>query len=161
MSRFHRLLAGLAILTTCACTPSGSDEGAAGGDESSSGGGGEQHEKELAALRAKHGFSEEEDDQLWSAINDVVAAKPLDNPMMGGEGLKMYRDMQARGGDEKKAADEILKGFEEQEKQGLAAAREKYGAAGVDLLAKRSAELSQLQADLMKQMMGQMQEPPK
>lgn len=117
---------------------------------------GQKYEKEITALRSKHGFTEQEDDRLWSAITEVTGAKVLDNPMMG-DGFKMYRDMQAKGGEAKKAADEILKGFEDQEKEGLAAAREKYGDACVDLLSKRSRELSQLQADMMKELTGQME----
>ena len=61
------------------------------------------------------------------------------------------------GGEEKKAADEILKGLEEQEKQGLAEARARYGDVCVDVLAKRVKELGQFQLDSMKQLTGQME----
>jgi len=121
---------------------------------------GERYEKELTALRAKHGFTEAEDDRLWSAVSDVLAAKVLDNPGME-DGLKAYREMQARGGEEKKAADEILKGFEDQEKQGLAEARTKYGDACVAILSKRSRELGQLQLDFVKLIAGQQEPEPR
>jgi hypothetical protein len=115
---------------------------------------GEKHAKELSALRSKHGFTEDEDERLWSAISDVVAAKVLDNPMMA-DSFKSFREMQAKGGEEKKMADELLKGMEDQEKEGLAEARKKYGDACVDLLSKRAKELGQLQTDLMKEITAQ------
>ena len=115
---------------------------------------GEKNQKEVDALRAKHGFAEEEDDRLWSAISEIVAAKATDNPLMA-DSLKSFREMQARGGDDKKAADELMQHLEDQEKQGLAEARSKYGAPCVDLLSKRSRELAQFQADSIRVMNGQ------
>ena len=116
---------------------------------------GEKYQKELSALRAKHGFREEEDNRLASAISDVVAAKVLDNPLLG-DTAKVYRDLQAKGGEEKKAADEILKNMEDQEKEALAAARKEYGDACVDVLSKRVKELGQFQMDLAKEMAAQL-----
>jgi hypothetical protein len=116
---------------------------------------GEKYEKELRTLRAKHGFTEDEDDRLWSAITEVVAAKVLDNPFME-DSFKSFREMQAKGGEEKKAADELLKNLEDQEKQGLAEARKKYGDACVDVLSKRVKDLGQFQVDSMNEFAGQL-----
>jgi hypothetical protein len=71
------------------------------------------------------------------------------------ESLKSLREMEAKGGEEKKAADEILKNYEDQEKQGIAAARTRYGDECVDVLSKRVKELGQLQLDIMNQLAGQ------
>lgn len=116
---------------------------------------GEKYEKELAALRAKHGFAEAEDDRLWSAVSDVISAKASDSPMLA-DSLKAYREMQARGGEEKKSADEFLKGLEDEEKKGLTEARRKYGDACVDVLSRRARELGQFQMDSIREMTGQM-----
>jgi hypothetical protein len=101
----------------------------------------ERYESETAALRKKHGFSEGEDDRLWSAIADVVAAKASDHAFIEAS-VKEFRVMQQRGGAEKDAADEFFKSMEEGEKQGLDEARRKYGERCVDILSKRSKDLS-------------------
>jgi hypothetical protein len=115
---------------------------------------GEKYARELDTLRARHGFTEDEDSRLSAAIEAVVAARVLDNPLLA-DTVKVYREMQAKGGEEKKAADEILKSMEDQEKQALAEARATYGDACVDVLSKRVKEVGQLQIDLWKEVTGQ------
>ena len=117
---------------------------------------GQKYEKELNALRAKYGFTEDEDNRLSSAIMEVVNARVLENPLLG-DTVKSYRDLQAKGGEEKKAADEMLKGLADQEKQALAAARATYGDACVDVLSKRVKDLAQFQMDLMKELTAQLE----
>lgn len=121
---------------------------------------GQQFEKTLEDLRAKHGFTQDEDDRLWSAIGDVVAARPMENPALA-EGLKSYREMQAKGGEEKKVADEMLKSFEDQEKEGLAEAKKRYGDACVEVLSKRVKELSEFQMSFIKGLADQQEEASK
>jgi hypothetical protein len=107
---------------------------------------GEKREAEIKALYEKHGFTEQEDERLSSAIDEVVTARASENPLMAGA-IKTYRDMQAAGGEQKKAADEMLKGLEDQEKEGLARARERYGDAWVEVLSRRLKEISQLRVE--------------
>jgi hypothetical protein len=115
---------------------------------------GEKQEKEMRALREKHGFTEDEDSRLSSAISDVVAATPLENPFMG-DALKSYRDMQAAGGEQGKVAAEALKSFEDQEKEGLARARKEYGDACVDVLSRRVKDLHKFQVEAVSALSGQ------
>lgn len=112
----------------------------------------EVQEAAMKSLRKKHGFSEEEDNRLWDAIGEVVAARASENPDMA-PALQVYRDQQARGGEEKKVADEMLKSLMETEKEGLARAAEKYGPACVELLGKHLKELHELQKDNLRRVM--------
>ncbi|HZN60455.1 MAG TPA: hypothetical protein VFD71_20455 [Planctomycetota bacterium] len=107
---------------------------------------GQKQEAIVAALRKKHGFGEEEDDRLWNAASAVVSAKAFDNPALD-PSLKMYREMQAKGGEEKKAADEFFKSLEESQQEGLKQARDEYGAETVDLLSRHTEELRAIQMD--------------
>lgn len=118
-----------------------------------------KQEAAFTALRKKHGFTEDEDNRLWDAINEVVAAKSIENPALE-PSFKIYRDMQARGGEEKKAADEFFAELESTQKEGLAKATEQYGAECVDILAKHVEELRALQMDALQQML-EAQTPPK
>ena len=77
-------------------------------------------------------------------------------PLLG-DTAKVYRDLQLKGGEEKKAADEMLKALADQEKEALAAARAAYGDACVDVISKRVKELGQFQLDLMKELTGQLE----
>jgi hypothetical protein len=121
---------------------------------------GEKQEKELKALRARYGFNESEDDRLMAAITEVLAAKVADNPAMG-DSLRSFREMQLKGGEEKKVADEMLKNLEDQERQALAEARKNHGAECVDLLSRRSRDLHQFQLEFWKTMTGQQDSPAK
>jgi hypothetical protein len=111
-----------------------------------------KQEAAFTALRKKHGFSEDEDNRLSDAINDVVSATAIENPALE-PSFKMYRDMQARGGEEKKAADQFFAELESEQKEGLAKAKEQYGAECVDILSKHAEELRALQTDALQQMM--------
>ncbi len=113
----------------------------------------EKQENALRALRKKHGFEEREDERLWEAIEEVVRAKAMENPVLEPQ-VKVFREMQVKGGEEKKSADEFFKSLESEEKETLAKARERYGAECVDLLSKHVKELHALQMDGLQQMTG-------
>lgn len=114
---------------------------------------GEKHDSELKALRAKYGFSEAEDDRLWSAVGDVLAAKTAENPALE-QTLKSFRDMQAKGGEEKKVADEYFNDLEASEKEGLEKARQEYGPQCVEILCKHAKELHSLQMEGFQTILG-------
>lgn len=109
---------------------------------------GEQHDRTLKALRKKYGFEEQEDERIFSAISDVVAAKPMENPALESQ-IKTYREMQskANSAEEKQVADDFFKGMQATEKEDLEKAREQYGAECVDLLSRHIKELYALQMD--------------
>jgi prophage DNA circulation protein len=112
----------------------------------------EKQDTILKALRKKHGFDEETDNRLWDAIGEVVAAKPIENPALE-PSLKMFREMQAKGGEDKKAADEFFANLESTQKEGLEKAKEQYGAECVDILLKHVKELNELQMESLQKMM--------
>jgi hypothetical protein len=86
-------------------------------------------------------------------VGDVLAAKSMENPALE-QTLKTFQDMQAKGGEEKKIADEYFKGLEDTEKEGLEDARKEYGAQCVDILTKHVKELFALQMEGFKTILG-------
>jgi len=114
---------------------------------------GETHDAAVKALRGKYGFNEEEDRRLWDAVGAVLGAKTAESPAMQ-ESIKMFRDMQAKGGEEKKSADEFFKNMEASEKEGLEEARKNYGAQCVEVLSKHLKELNELQEESFKTVLG-------
>lgn len=113
----------------------------------------EKQEVALQATRKKYGFEENEDNRLWEAIADVVAAKAIELLAVEAS-AKMYRDLQANGGDQKKAGDEFFQNLEATEKEGMEKARAKYGAVYVDVLSKHVKELHALQMDATQAVTG-------
>ncbi len=111
----------------------------------------EKQDIAVKTLHKKHGFDEGEDEKLWAAVGDVVAAKAIESPMLEAQ-VKMFREMQVKGGEEKKNGDEFFKTLETAEKEGLAKAREQYGVEWVDILSKHVKELHALQMDAIQQM---------
>jgi hypothetical protein len=106
----------------------------------------ERRDTEMKALLAKHGFTEEEDQRLWDAVGNVLAARFRDNPAFA-ESMKGFEAARARGGEEKANVDALLKELEANETKELAEAREKYGPQCVDTLSRHVKELQNLQMD--------------
>ena len=119
----------------------------------------EKHDTLIKALRKKHGFEDEEDNRIWDAMSEVASAKAIENPSME-PSLEMYRKMQEKGGEEKKAADEFFATLQASEKEGLDRARERCGAQCVEVLVKHVKEIQDLQLDAVQQMMAP-HAPPK
>jgi hypothetical protein len=117
-----------------------------------------KRDNELKALRAKHGFTEQEDTRLWDAALAVAGAKVSDNPAFA-DSQKQYRDMQAKGGEEKKDADDMLQQLADTEKKGLDEASEKYGAQAVDVISRHTKEVHELLTEWGKAMSGKNVQP--
>ena len=114
---------------------------------------GEGHDAAVQALQRKYGFTESQDKRLWDAIGTVLSARAAENPLMQ-DSMKSFREAQAKGGEEKAAADEFFKSMEENEKASLEEARKEYGVQCVDILLKHTKELFELQAQELKAVMG-------
>jgi hypothetical protein len=119
----------------------------------------EKHDTLIKALRRKHGFADEEDNRIWDVMSEVASAKAIENPSLE-PSLQMYRKMQEKGGEEKKAADEFFASLQASEKEGLDRARERCGAGCVEVLVKHVKEIQDLQLDAVQQMMAP-HTPPK